>query len=200
MDDKVQVVVLGLSASPASNNAYALILKELDGDKRLPIIIGAFEAQAIALEMEGVVPPRPMTHDLLKKIIEAFGGSLSEVHINDLKEGTFFATLRFELMDLNIDARPSDAIALAVRFNAPIFINRDILDATGHIPEGSEHIEDDELDDTLEPTSVSATPKEPVNESPIEALNRKLDKAVEDEDYETAAKYRDEIKKLLDNQ
>lgn len=199
MGDKVQVVVLGLSASPASNNAYALILKELDGDKRLPIIIGAFEAQAIALEMEGVVPPRPMTHDLLKKIIEAFGGSLSEIHINDLKEGTFFATLRFELMDLNIDARPSDAIALAVRFNAPIYVNRDILDETGHVPEGSEHA-DEEMEDTLEPTAAPATPKEPVNESPIEALNRKLDKAVEDEDYETAAKYRDEIKKLLDNQ
>ncbi len=199
MDDKVQVVVLGLSASPASNNAYALILKESEGDRRLPIIIGAFEAQAIALEMEGVVPPRPMTHDLLKKIIEAFGGSLSEVHINDLKEGTFFATLRFELMDLSIDARPSDAIALAVRFSAPIFVNRDILEETGHLPDGAEDSENGD-DDTLEASGVEFTKEPAKKESPLEALNSKLEKAVEDEDYETAAKYRDEIKKLLDNQ
>ncbi len=199
MDDKVQVVVLGLSASPASNNAYALILKEIDGDRRLPIIIGAFEAQAIALEMEGVVPPRPMTHDLLKKVIEAFGGNLSEVYINDLKEGTFFASLRFDLLDLNIDARPSDAIALAVRFSAPIFISRDILEETGHLPEGTEHDGDDN-DDSLETSAMEFKSEPPKKESPLEALNRKLEKAIEDEDYETAAKYRDEIKKLLDNQ
>src|SRR3989339_545973 len=81
--DKVQLVVLGLSASPASNSAYALILKEVDGNRRLPIIIGAFEAQAIALEMEGVVPPRPMTHDLLKNVVDSFGSNLSEKYVKD---------------------------------------------------------------------------------------------------------------------
>ena len=89
--EKKQLVVLGLSASPGTGSAYALIMKEIDGNRRLPIIIGAFEAQAIALEMEGVEPPRPMTHDLLKKILDTFDEQLTEVYINDLKDGTFFA-------------------------------------------------------------------------------------------------------------
>jgi len=142
--DKIQLTVLGLSASPASNNAYALILKEVNGDRRLPIIIGAFEAQAIALEMENVVPPRPMTHDLLKTIIDSFGGFLTEVYINELKEGTFYARLIFEDQGVEIDARPSDAIALAVRCNAPIYVNSEILMETGIVPQVDEQDIDEE--------------------------------------------------------
>ena len=138
--DKVQLVVLGLSASPASNNAYALILKEVDGNRRLPIIIGGFEAQAIALEMEGVKPPRPMTHDLVKIVLDKFGANLSEVFINDLNDGTFFAKLIFEDIGVEIDSRPSDAVAIAVRCNAPIFVASTILEETGLIPQEEEDI------------------------------------------------------------
>ncbi|MFA7627505.1 MAG: bifunctional nuclease family protein, partial [Candidatus Kapaibacterium sp.] len=136
--EKVELIVLGLSASPASNNAYALILKEVDGDRRVPIIIGAFEAQAIALEMEGVTPPRPMTHDLIRNVLDSFGLTLSEVDINDMVDGTFYAKLIFDSHGLELDARPSDAIALAVRCNAPIFISSQILDETGLTPQSEE--------------------------------------------------------------
>src|SRR5512142_328638 len=94
--EKVQVDILGLSTSPASGGAYALILKEVNGNRRLPIIIGAFEAQSIALEMEGIKPPRPLTHDLMKSILDALGGSLSDVTISDLKDGTFYARLNVD--------------------------------------------------------------------------------------------------------
>ena len=197
---KTQLVVLGLSASPASNNAYALILKEMNGRRRLPIIIGAFEAQAIALEMEGVVPPRPMTHDLLKSLLEALEVKLSEVYIDELREGTFFAKLIFSDIDLEIDVRPSDAIALAVRCNATIFVNDEILDETGIFPQGEEpDLDDDDLKymkkPKLEQEEHSDKPK-----TRVELLQVQLDKAVRDENYEHAAQIRDELKKILDSQ
>lgn len=112
---KIQVDIIGISTSPSSNGAYALILQETHGNRRLPIVIGAFEAQAIALEMENIHPPRPMTHDLMKSTIEALGASLVEVTINDLNDGTFYAQLILDSTGVEIDSRPSDAIALAVR-------------------------------------------------------------------------------------
>jgi uncharacterized protein len=193
--EKIELSVLGLSASPASNNAYALILKEVNGNRRLPIIIGAFEAQAIALEMEGVIPPRPMTHDLLKSMIESFGSFLSEVNINELKEGTFFAKLIFEDIGLELDARPSDAIALAVRCNSPIFVNSDILDETGILPQGEEPgIEG--IDPAMTHESGESTPRKP--KTKIEQLQNLLEKAIKNEDYERAAEIRDEIKRTLE--
>ncbi len=194
MMEKVQLSVLGLSASPASNNAYALILKEVDGNRRLPIIIGAFEAQAIALEMEKVIPPRPMTHDLLKSLIDSFGAFLTEVLINELKEGTFYAKLLFEDMGLEIDARPSDAIALAVRCNTPIYVSEDILEETGIIPQADDNFEEGREEDFMEKEEPSA--KKPV--SRMEHLQSLLEKAIKNEDYERAAGLRDEIKKLLE--
>src|SRR5512137_2338895 len=106
--ERIQVDILGLSTSPASGGAYALILKEVGGNRRLPIIIGAFEAQSIALEIEGIKPPRPLTHDLMKNILDTVGTELTEITISELREGTFFATLSLESREL--DARPSDAI------------------------------------------------------------------------------------------
>lgn len=194
--EKIQLIVLGLSASPASNNAYALILKELEGNRRLPIIIGAFEAQAIALELEGVKPPRPMTHDLLKTMIDQFNLNLSEVYINELKDGTFYAKLIFEDFNSEIDVRPSDAIAIAVRCNSPIYVNSDVLDETGVQPEGDEleeEVEDDELARIRK--SEGKQPKQPA--SKLQIIQQQLDKAIADEDYEKAAKIRDEIKNLL---
>jgi bifunctional DNase/RNase len=200
---KIQLMVLGLSASPASNNAYALILKEVDGERRLPIIIGAFEAQAIALEMEGVVPPRPMTHDLMKKVIDAFGSNLTEVFINDLSDGTFYAKLLFDSSDIEIDARPSDAIALAVRFNAPIYVNNDILEETGILPQAEEQEPEEPVDSHIkfmgqtpdEEEEQPGAPHQPEG-SKMERLQRMLDKAIMEEDYEKAAKIRDEMNKL----
>lgn len=200
--EKVQLIVLGLSASPASNNAYALILKEVDGDRRLPIIIGAFEAQAIALEMEGVAPPRPMTHDLIKNIIDQFGATLSEVYINDMVDGTFYAKLAFDSHGFELDARPSDAIALAVRSNAPIYVSSDILDETGLVPQGDENFNQDnfEEDDDMQflKKDKASSGNKPKNRT--ESVQIELEKAIKDENYEKAAALRDELKRLTDNQ
>ena len=178
--EKVQVDILGLSTSPASGGAYALILKEVNGDRRLPIIIGAFEAQSIALEIEGIKPPRPLTHDLIKNILESLGAELTEITISELRDGTFFATLRFDGQD--IDARPSDAIALAVRFGVPIFVSEDVMKEAAFMPEGE--------------TAESAQPTADSHLTRMEALKAQLNEAVEREDYERAAKIRDEIKKI----
>lgn len=194
--EKVKLVVLGLSASPASNNAYALILKEQEGDRRLPIIIGAFEAQAIALEMEGVMPPRPMTHDLVKNLVDKFGAELNEVYINDLNDGTFYAKLIFESLGIELDARPSDAVAIAIRCNAPIFVNETILDETGIIPQ--EEMENPPPEGgEISQMKEDQEPQQP--KSKIEQLQTQLDKAVSEEDYERAAKLRDELKRLVEN-
>ncbi len=198
--EKIQLTVLGLSASPATNNAYALILQELNGKRRLPIIIGAFEAQAIALEMEGVVPPRPMTHDLLKSLIDACGMFLKEVYINELKDGTFYAKLIFNDSKLELDARPSDAIAIAVRFGAPIFVKSDIIDETGIIPQSdNDKIDADEDSLTFsqeDKSSESNKPNKP--KTKLEYLQKQLEKAILDENYEKAADLRDEIKRTLE--
>ncbi len=197
--EKIQLVVLGLSASPASNNAYALILKESEGSRRLPIIIGAFEAQAIALEMEGVVPPRPMTHDLMKSLIDKMGTSLTEVFINELRDGTFYAKLIFESINLEIDSRPSDAIALAVRCGAPIYVNSGILDETGLAPqEGEEDFpaSEDEEDDLGFMKKPDKPKEEDQPKSKLEMLQMQLEKAIQEENYEKAAELRDELNKM----
>ena len=141
--DKVECEILGLSSSPSTGGAYAILLKELEGHRRLPIIIGAFEAQAIALEMEGIKPPRPLTHDLLKQITDNLGAIVNEIIIDELRENTFFAKILLEVSGLTqeIDARPSDAIALAVRAEAPIYVAASVMDAAALI-----HSEEDEIE------------------------------------------------------
>lgn len=188
--EKIELKVLGISASTASNNAFALILKENGGDRRIPIIIGAFEAQAIALEIEGIVTPRPMSHDLMKNIIDALDDELAEVQINGLQEGTFFSTLVFKNSLKEIDSRPSDAIALAVRFNCPIYIDNYILSENSINTEDIES-EKENADDISE--------KESVPSSKLEKLQKSLDKAIADENYEKAAQIRDEIKRILES-
>ncbi|HQJ47119.1 MAG TPA: bifunctional nuclease family protein, partial [Ignavibacteriaceae bacterium] len=134
--EKVQCEILGLSSSPSTGGAYAILLKEINGARRLPIIIGAFEAQAIALEMERVKPPRPLTHDLLKVLIDNLGANVIEIIINELKDNTFFARIVLESSGLTneIDARPSDAIALAVRADAPIFVSEIVMETAAFVP------------------------------------------------------------------
>ena len=189
--EKIQLNVMGLSTSPASNNAYALILREVDGNRRLPIIIGAFEAQAIALALESVKPPRPMTHDLFKSLLDQFDVTMTEVVINDIRDGTFFAKLVFDSVNLEIDARPSDAIAIAVRCNIPIYVNSDVLDETGFTPQADE-AQDEQF---IQPKHHEEERKKP--KTRIENLQSMLDKAIADENYERAAQLRDELNKFL---
>lgn len=184
--EKIQVDILGLSTSPASGGAYALILKEVSGNRRLPIIIGAFEAQSIALEMEGIKPPRPLTHDLMKNIIESMGTELAEIIISELRDGTFYAKLAFDSQE--IDARPSDAIALAVRFGAPIFVSDKVMEEAAFLPENEEQ-------ENAEAATGQSKGKEG-KLTKIEALRAQLKEAIEREDYERAAQLRDEIRNI----
>ncbi len=189
--EKVQVDILGLSTSPASGGAYALILKEVNGPRRLPIIIGAFEAQSIALEMEGIKPPRPLTHDLMKSIIDTLGGALNDVTINDLREGTFYARLSMETQE--VDSRPSDAIALAVRYGVPIFVMDKVMDEAAFVPENDEGEKLSTFD------AAKDTPEPPKSDKKLtkeELLQKQLQEAITKEDYERAAKLRDDLKKL----
>lgn len=194
---KIQCEILGLSSSPATGGAYAILLKEIDGLRRLPIIIGAFEAQAIALEIEGIKPPRPLTHDLLKQMVVNLGGAVNEVIIDELKENTFLAKIILEVSGLTneVDARPSDAIALAVRTNAPIFVSENVMQTASFIP--SEESVVSESEEELKFTKETTNPV--TKESQLAALQDKLRESLENEDYERAAKLRDEIKKLTAN-
>jgi len=145
--NKVRVEILGLSTSSFSSGAYALILQETNPpQRRLPIIIGAFEAQAIAMELENVKPPRPQTHDLLKSLLEAFDVTVQEVIIHDLQDGTFYAHIVLDDGTV-IDSRPSDAIALAVRTQSPIYVMDHVLEEAGFLPESEEELEEEEEED-----------------------------------------------------
>jgi len=192
---KIQCEILGLSSSPSTGGAYAILLKEINGNRRLPIIIGAFEAQAIALEIEGIKPPRPLTHDLLKQITDNLGATILEVVIDDLRENTFFAKIIFEVSALTneIDARPSDAIALAVRAQAPIFVAESVMEVAAFVP--SEEGEKDEADEKEEKDEKIPHTKE----AKLAVLQNKLREAIDAEEYERAAKIRDDIQRLTSN-
>lgn len=196
--DKVQVDIMGLSPTPApGGGGYALILKEVGGERRLPIIIGSFEAQHIALELEGIKPPRPLTHDLLRNIIEQLGFSINYVYINELRDGTFFAKIKMDVASLDeIDSRPSDAIALALKFAVPIYVAEEVMNEVGFIPE-KEETEGEQGEETEKEKIVEQIPEE--SDPYIRKLNKlrtDLKDAVEKEDYEKAASLRDEIKRL----
>lgn len=186
MEEKVQVDILGLSTSPSTSGAFALILKEINGSRRLPIVIGQFEAQSIALEIEGIKPPRPLTHDLMKSVIDSLGSTLTEILINDLQDGTFYARLYVDSQE--IDSRPSDAIALAVRYGAPIFVAEKVLSEAGFVA-------DNEDAEPQKPKGEAAS--EPPKFGKLENLQQQLADAIAKEDYERAARLRDEISKAL---
>ena len=192
---KIQCEILGLSSSPSTGGAYAILLKETNGNRRLPIIIGAFEAQAIALEIEGIKPPRPLTHDLLKQITDNLGATIIEVVIDELRENTFYAKIIFEVSALTneIDARPSDAIALAVRAQAPIFVAESVMEVAAFVP--SEEGEKEEEADTEKKKEKVPNTKE----AKLAVLQNKLREAIDAEEYERAAKIRDDIQKLTRN-
>ncbi|CUT01932.1 bifunctional nuclease family protein [Candidatus Chrysopegis kryptomonas] len=206
---KIQVDIVGLSATPTGPSSYALILKEVGGDRRLPIIIGSFEAQAIALEMEGIKPPRPLTHDLIKNILDGLGVTIVEVVVTDLRDGTFYAKIYLELngMTYEIDSRPSDAIAVALRCGVPIYVNEEVMEEAGFTPgeeTSAEEIEEESEEenplppdeDISPPPSPRRTPKPTSKEERIAELQKQLEEAIKKEDYEKAAKLRDEIRRL----
>ncbi|WBX76295.1 bifunctional nuclease family protein [Tenacibaculum ovolyticum] len=197
----IKLTIKGISYSQTQSGAYALVLSEMDGVRTLPIIIGSFEAQSIAIALEKEIrPPRPLTHDLFKTFSDRFSIKVTQVIIHKLVDGVFYSSLICERDGVEelIDTRTSDAIALAVRFQAPIFTYENILDKAGVylkmdeeliIEEDleSDEIEfslEDELDDNKNYTNTS-----------LEELNEQLNEAVENEDYELAAEIRDEISK-----
>ena len=190
---KLQVDILGLSTSPHTNGAYALILYEVEGKRKLPIIIGGFEAQAIALKLENIKPPRPFTHDLFKNIADAFHLHVNEIIIDELHNETFYAKVICEVNGEvhEIDARPSDAIAITVRFNAPLFVTEEILDEAGIKEEQKEEGEEEAVPEAEEIVIPAVSPDTLLNE-----LQLSLNQAVSNENYEEAAKLRDEISRM----
>ncbi len=200
---KIKLEILGLSSSQSQTGSFALVLGEAEGNRRLPIIIGMFEAQAIAIEIEKIVPNRPMTHDLFKSFANSFHFHVEEILISDLKEGVFFAKIVCTdgLKKSEVDARPSDAIAVGLRFDAPIFTYETILAEAGIVLTDEEEDEDKE-----EKPDAKAEPKVKVKKESskkgddyksysIEKLNELLKVAIDKEDYERAAKIRDELDK-----
>ncbi len=192
--EKKGLEIIGLSYSQTQTGAYALILKEISGKRRLPIIIGGFEAQAIAIEMEKMTPSRPLTHDLFKSLTEAYDILIKEIIIYNLMEGVFFAQLICEDkngVEREIDARTSDAVALAVRYNCPIYTYEFILSSAGIILDDDLAIDSPQDSaaemDHLQESSVKDTHKS------MDDLNSELQDALDNEDYERASRLRDEI-------
>ena len=191
--EKAELKFLRITYSHTHAGAYALILAEAHGERRLPIIIGGVEAQAIAIQVENIKPARPLTHDLFKNLSDTLGVGLKEVIINDLVEGIFHAKLVLEQNghEVEIDARSSDAIALALRFQCPIHTYEFIMGAAGlKVEEGEEGKEEG----AAEPVE-RGKPAKGIKGSSIEELKELLEKALHDEDYERASKIRDEIKR-----
>jgi bifunctional DNase/RNase len=197
---KIKLEILGLSSSQSQTGSFALVLGESDGNRRLPIIIGMFEAQAIAIEIEKIIPNRPMTHDLFKSFANSFHFHVDEIVISDLKEGVFFAKIVCTdgLKKSEIDARPSDAIAVGLRFDAPIFTFENILAEAGIVLTDEEEEEEKPEAKTEKKVKVKkeTTKKgDDFKSYSIEKLNDLLKDAIDKEDYERAAKIRDELGK-----
>ena len=191
---KIELDIVGLSYSQTQSGAYALVLGEINGRRRLPIIIGSFEAQAIAIEIEKMTPSRPLTHDLFKSFAEAYHIAIQEVIIYNLVDGIFYSKLICTdgKKSLEIDARTSDAIALAVRFDCPIYTYEFILSSAGIVIEGNEFVYLENISETPEDAApVAATAG--FSALSDDELKSKLQDALAEESYEKAAKIRDEL-------
>ncbi len=191
--DKIKLEILDLSPSQLQAGSFTLILTEANGDRRLPIIIGMFEAQAIAIEMEKITPTRPLTHDLFKSFSKSFDFSVEEIQISDISEGVFYSKIICTdgIRQKNIDARPSDAIAIALRFNASIYTTENVLNEAG--------ISVDDLGGQEKPKSapknIKVKSSSDLMSMTADDLQTMLSEAIRNEEYEKAAKIRDEIDK-----
>lgn len=194
----IEVKVNGLFLT--QNQASGIILKEIEGERALPIIIGEYEAQSIALGLENIQPPRPITHDLMANLLDVFNIRLNSVIVTDLRNNTYYAILKLESMGemIEVDSRPSDAIALAVRKNVPIYVNEEVMIRASIFDNeiDREKEEEPEPENFLQPDKEEF--QQPLNM--LERLKKELDEAIAREEYEKAAKIRDEIKRLESSQ
>lgn len=190
--EKIEIKIVGLSYSQTQSGAYALVLAEKKGKRRLPIIIGGFEAQSIAIELENMKPSRPLTHDLFKSFADSFDIKIKEIVIYNLIEGVFYSKIVCEqnAKIVEIDARTSDAIAIGIRANCPVFTFENILSSAGIQleNEGIETTQEELIENTEEKVEVT-----------IEELEKQLKDAIDNEDYEKASELRDEINKRSNN-
>jgi bifunctional DNase/RNase len=198
---KIKLEILGLSSSQSQTGSFALVLGEEGGNRRLPIIIGMFEAQAIAIEIEKIVPNRPMTHDLFKSFAASFHFEVEEILISDLKEGVFYAKIICTdgRSKVEIDSRPSDAIAIGLRFNVPIYTVESIMSEAGILlsdisteESSAENIPTEKKVRKPKQTKEKDTKIENLSN---EQLKTMLEEALKNEDYENAARLRDELNK-----
>lgn len=191
---RIELQIADIAPSGSTSGAYAMVLAEIDGNRRLPIVIGGAEAQAIAIELEKMTPSRPLTHDLFRSLAHSFAIEIEEVLIYNLVEGIFFSKVIANLngRTAEIDARTSDAVAIAVRFNCPIFCYGFILDQAGvSSEEANEEMEMEEPDIDLEEITTGSD----TSTLNLDELQRQLENALEQEDYERATRLRDEINK-----
>ncbi|MEO7926668.1 MAG: bifunctional nuclease domain-containing protein [Saprospiraceae bacterium] len=191
--EKIELYIVTLTHSVTQSSNYAVVMGEVDGNRRLPIVIGGFEAQAIAVAMEGMVPSRPLTHDLLKNTLDTFEIEVTEILINNLVEGVFHARIvcMQHSREFEIDSRTSDAIAMAVRYGCPIYTYDFILDAAGVRIEDPQPGESEEIKEEQKPKRR----RRGYAEYSVDDLTAMLEKVIGEEDYEKAAKIRDEINK-----
>ena len=196
--EKIKLDIAGLSYSQTQSGAYALVLSEVIGKRRLPIIIGGFEAQAIAIELEKMTPSRPLTHDLFKNFADNFKINLVEVIIYNLVEGIFFARLICEQngKEVEIDSRTSDAIALAVRFESPIYTYEFVLNSAGIILDDEELTENEDITPEINLEEITKNPTERMT---LKELKKQLKNSIDNEDYEAASRFRDEINNRKEN-
>tara|TARA_B100001996_G_C18468890_1_gene519146 strand:+ start:112 stop:690 length:579 start_codon:yes stop_codon:yes gene_type:complete len=185
-EKKIKLEILGLSSGKSDSGSFALVLGERKGKRRLPIIIGIFEAQAIAMEIEKVTPNRPMTHDLFMNFSLKFDFKIKEIFISDIKEGVFYSKIVCfnSKKEIYIDSRPSDAIAIALRFKVDVFASEKVLSEAGIVLEDDDSNKENVIDKNKSKSYKDMTVKE---------LNKLLDKNISSENYEVAAKIRDEI-------
>lgn len=191
-NERVELKVLGISYSQIQSGAYALVLAETDGPMRLPVVVGGMEAQSIAIKLEGIIPPRPMTHDLFVSLMHAYGLQLIDVFIYKFEDGIFSSELTFidkVGKEVQLDARTSDAIAISMRTGTPIYTTKEILTETGFTMDAVRQPETDESNDRNEPSPDD-------KDSRLTSLRAALAKAIEEEAYEEASRITREINEL----
>lgn len=202
----IKLNVLGISYSQTQSGAYALILTEEEGDRRIPIIVGGFEAQAIAIELEGLKPPRPLTHDLFLSFARVYGIGINEVIVYKLEEGVFYSQLLCDngSEKITLDARTSDAIALALRFKCPIYTTEEIITKAGIVLDFDKETGD--MEEKKDPVEKKSTKKagysygsREYSKYGLEELKKMMEKAISEEDYEKASSIKEEIERRQNN-